>query len=277
MAPKDDPGCYFAASAIAAVINFPLWKASAIAQAGFKQQGNGALGQYLEALKPPYKGVLAVMVGMTWARGAIFYGSDTGKAAMIAAGWDTATSTVVPPLLVSTFVQVVNQPIVRGSITVQDPASPYRSTSEALRVIAATKGVSKLWHGISAGVMKTVPKYCTAIAAKDAVEAWLPKSDHPTHSTELGRSAVKSVVAGVAGAALTNPLDVLRNEMFKTDLGVGATLRKLIRDEGKAWPSRGMGKNLVAVSIPIAITIFATDALVNMKKGRADADAAPRR
>ena len=33
----------------------------------------------------------------------------------------------------------------------------------------------------------------------------------------LRRSAVKSVAAGVAGAALTNPLDVIRNEMFKTD------------------------------------------------------------
>lgn len=29
------PGCHFAASAIAAVVNFPLWKASAIGQSGF--------------------------------------------------------------------------------------------------------------------------------------------------------------------------------------------------------------------------------------------------
>ena len=31
-------------------------------------------------------------------------------------------------------------------------------------------------------------------------------------NTQLSRSAVKSVVAGIAGAVLTNPLDVIRNE-----------------------------------------------------------------
>ena len=30
-------------------------------------------------------------------------------------------------------------------------------------------------------------------------------------------SAAKSVAAGIAGAALTNPIDVIRNEMFKTE------------------------------------------------------------
>ena len=78
----------------------------------------------------------------------------------------------------------------------------------------------------------------------------------------LWRSAEKSVAAGVAGAALTNPLDVLRNEMFKTDLGVGETLAKLRREEGLSFALRGMNKNLVAVAIPIAVTIFLTDVLV---------------
>ena len=39
MSPKDHPDAYFAASAAAAVVNFPLWKASAIAQAGYKAKG----------------------------------------------------------------------------------------------------------------------------------------------------------------------------------------------------------------------------------------------
>lgn len=78
----------------------------------------------------------------------------------------------------------------------------------------------------------------------------------------LWRSAKKSVAAGVAGAALTNPLDVLRNEMFKTDLGVGEALAKLHREEGLAFTLRGMNKNLVAVAIPIAVTIFLTDVFV---------------
>lgn len=80
------------------------------------------------------------------------------------------------------------------------------------------------------------------------------------------RSAKKSVAAGVAGAALTNPLDVLRNEMFKTDLQVGQALAKLRKDEGWAFIVRGMNKNLVAVAVPISVTIFATDFLVRLKE-----------
>ena len=38
-----------------------------------------------------------------------------------------------------------------------------------------------------------------------------PISPH-TQNTQLARSAVKSVAAGIAGAVLTNPLDVIRNE-----------------------------------------------------------------
>ena len=41
------------------------------------------------------------------------------------------------------------------------------------------------------------------------------------HQTQvLNRAAAKSVAAGVAGAALTNPLDVIRNEMFKYEVTV---------------------------------------------------------
>lgn len=260
MGPTKHPDCYFAASAFAAVINFPLWKASAQAQSGFGPKG------YLEAVLPPYRGVAAVLLGMTWARGAIFYGSDTGKSWMLQQGWSSATSTIAPTLFISTIVQIVNQPIVRASITIQNPMSPYQSTLEAVRGIAASKGILKLWHGTSAGIMKTVPKYCIAIACKDAVEARLPKSANPTAREELARSALKSVVAGVCGAALTNPLDVLRNEMFKTDLGVADSLRKLVREERAGFLTRGVTKNLVAVAIPITITIFTTDALVGIKR-----------
>ena len=113
------------------------------------------------------------------------------------------------------------------------------------------------------------------------------------------------MVAGVAGAALTNPLDVVRNEMFKTDLSVvevrawpqpppspllpveffclcchpsihpplyctarpwPQVVRKLYREEGLGFCGRGIQKNMVAVAVPIAITIFATDFLVRTKK-----------
>ena len=34
-----------------------------------------------------------------------------------------------------------------------------------------------LWHGVSAGILKTVPKYVTAIVVKDFMEDNLPHCD----------------------------------------------------------------------------------------------------
>jgi hypothetical protein len=75
-----------------------------------------------------------------------------------------------------------------------------------------TKGPSGLWHGTSAGIMKTVPKYICAVIVKDFMEEHLPRFDSSDHTWTVMRSAVKSITAGVAGAVLTNPFDVLRNE-----------------------------------------------------------------
>ena len=77
---RDAPAAYLVGSALAAVVNFPLWKASAMAQSGFKTKSRGYFAAYAEALRPPYRGVAAVVGGMTWARFAIFYGSDVGRA-----------------------------------------------------------------------------------------------------------------------------------------------------------------------------------------------------
>ena len=85
----------------------------------------------------------------------------------------------------------------------------------------------------------------------------------PTASRDqLLRSAQKSVVAGVAGAALTNPLDVIRNKMFQTHEGLRATVHVLYQTEGWRFLYKGLGKNLIAVAIPVACTIFFTDQLV---------------
>ena len=99
------------------------------------------------------------------------------------------------------------------------------------------------------------------------MENKLPKTD-PESSTyktdQLLRSACKSAAAGIAGAALTNPLDVIRNEMFKTNKSLVATVNGLLDEMGWRFILRGMGKNLVAVSIPVASTIFFTDALIQL-------------
>eukprot|EP01034_Spumella_vulgaris_P023995 gene23995-30282_t len=128
------------------------------------------------------------------------------------------------------------------------------------------EGVSGLWHGVSAGIFKTVPKYITAVAVKDYMEEVLPLVDPSNKTQNLVRSGIKSVAAGVAGAVLTNPLDVLRNEMFKTDLDLIPTFKKLLKEDGWAFCARGIASNTTAVAIPIAVTIFMTDLFVSNKE-----------
>ena len=167
---------------------------------------------YKAVTQPPYRGVLATMVGMTWARGAIFFGSDVGKTYMKEKGANAALAQAFPPFFIGVCVQFINMPLVRASITIQNPSSSQNTVREALLHIYQTRGVRALWHGVSAGIMKTVPKYITAVAVKDYMEAVLPAADPADKYSSLSRAAVKSVTAGVAGAALTNPIDVLRNE-----------------------------------------------------------------
>ena len=293
MAPAGSPEVYFAASGCAAIVNYPLWKASAIAQSGFDARigVSGRARALLAPLAPPYKGLIPVVSGMTWARAAIFYGSDRGAAALRAAGVrDPLLTTLAPPLVVATLVQLVNQPLVRASVMIQDPASPHTGVPAAMRAVYRSTGLAGLWHGTSAGVFKTVPKhvhqrrlrsrggwklsppprrlsrcrYCTAVAVKEFMEHQLPRpraGGSRERSEALARSAVKSCTAALAGAVLTNPLDVIRNEMFKTDLPLGAAVRRLHAAHGGSprWLARGLAKNVVAVAVPVACTIFLTD------------------
>jgi len=287
---REHPYEYFIASALAATLNYPLWRASAIGQSGFRVTSSTVSGSalsglittlppsltpYLHAFAPPYKGMLATIIGMTWARAAIFWGSDCGKELLDNSfpNIQPIISTIVPPLFLSIGIQCVNQPIVRASITLQNPESDLPNIRRSVQSIYNNHGLKGLWHGTSAGVLKTVPKYCTAIVVKEYMENILPPVDpfNPNYCTNtLWRSACKSAFAGVAGAALTNPLDVIRNEMFKTNRPLLETVNLLHRELGMKFIMRGMGKNLVAVSIPLASTLFFTDALIQMSSGNGE-------
>ena len=204
-------------------------------------------------------------------RAAIFYGSDRGKEILLSMGVSNTMATISPPLVVSTGVQCVNMPLVRATILLQNPESSIPNIRESIRQIYKHSGIGGLWHGISAGILKTVPKYCTAIFVKDYMERHLPSVDpeSPTRDRDkLVHSAIKSSAAGVAGAALTNPLDVIRNEMFKTNLGMFDAVSHLHSELGWRFLWRGMSKNLVAVSIPVASTIFFTDAFIEFTNSR---------
>ena len=218
-------GAHFAGSATAAVINFPLWKAAAIGQSGFKEAAD-FYGRMKLIFGPPYKGVTATIFGMTWARAAIFYGSDVGRDAMLERGWSKPLASTVPPLGLAAFVQLANQPIVRATIQLQDPSSNQPNILAQLMELYRTKGFRSLYHGASASILKTVPKYVCAIWVKDWVAASLPPPSapkgHPDHRNQvMNRAAAKSVAAGVAGAALTNwvrPLVSIHRPLWATSL-----------------------------------------------------------
>lgn len=282
---KEHPWEYLGASAISATINYPLWRASAVGQSGFRVVASSvpapiagivtqiptSVAPFFYAFAPPYKGLAATILGMTWARAAIFWGSDRGKDLLRSnfPGMHPGLYTVLPPIAVSTMVQIVNQPIVRASITLQNPETDLRNIRQSLRFIYANHGLDGMWHGTSAGILKTVPKYCMAVIIKDLMEDLLPPVDpsSPTAKRDsLWRSAYKSSAAGLAGAALTNPLDVIRNEMFKTNCGLAKTVRNLRESLGWRFMIRGIGKNMVAVAIPVSCTIFFTDALIQSSK-----------
>lgn len=290
---KDYPWHYFGASALAALINYPLWRVSAMGQSGFVVPTTtttttilkhgpripSSLAPYIFALSPPYKGAVATVLGMTWARAAIFYGSDAGRdwlgpqceQWLLLSHPETTPdflrnsipmiAVVVPPLVVSTIVQCINMPIVRATVTIQDPQCTLPNVWAAVRhIYTAHGGLAGLWHGTSAGILKTVPKYCTAIVVKDLMEQYYasvaPRDASATTGTskrdQLWHSAVKAAAAGMAGAVLTNPLDVIRNEMFKTNQSLVATVRHLHAQHHPpfVWMTRGMSKNVIAVAFP---------------------------
>jgi len=265
MAPaaSSNPASYFAASGVSALAFFPLWKAAAIGQSGYEVAGKGYWQKYFEAMKPPWRGSMVVIGGMTWARAAIFYGSDMGSRTMKQQGFNTGVSATVPSLVVSVFAQAVNQPFVRTSIMLQNPGEELAKKTfpnmAMMRHLANTKGVSSLWTGLDAAILKTAPKYMTAVVIKDYMGQWLAPVDPQNKTAVLMKSAKVAVTAGVAGAVLTNPLDVVRNEMFKTEEGMVACMSRMSREDGPKWLFRGIGKNWVAVAAPIASTIFLTD------------------
>ena len=111
-------------------------------------------------------------------------GSDVGKSMLTAMGIYGPIAQTLPPLIIGTIVQVVNMPLVRATITIQDPKSEMKNTWAALVYIYNSRGVAGLWHGVSAGILKTVPKYVTAIVVKDFMEDHLPHGDSQANAQE---------------------------------------------------------------------------------------------
>jgi hypothetical protein len=53
--------------------------------------------------------------------------------------------------------------------------------------------------------------------------------------------------------------------MFKTDLSLADTYKKLRSEQGWRFLTRGLGVNIIAVCIPVTITIFIADIAKSIK------------
>ena len=223
---------------------------------------------------------------MTWSRSFIFYGSDIGKRQLIKLGYTGTITSVMPALCLSGMAQCINNPIFRATIILQDPKCQMKNVPESLTYIFKKGGIRALWHGTSAGILKTAPKYASAVLVKDLVEEFLIKQEEKLKDKNrmnginsdfnykgevsnkekrrmqrLQRASIKSIAAGLAGAMITNPFDVIRADMFKSDRKFSNSFRYLWKNHGIFFVVRGLDKNMIAVTVPVTITLFVADIL----------------
>ncbi|MFT5170316.1 MAG: hypothetical protein ACI9BD_000083 [Candidatus Marinamargulisbacteria bacterium] len=249
------------AVSIASVGAFPLWRDAARKQSGLVSSGDTARQRLHQSLKGPYKGMGATVSGMVFSRTMIFAGSSAVTPQIEAMGVTPVTAAGVSASVFSGIVSYTNHPIVRATIQLQSPDSPYANTWQALRGIYQSEGVAGLYRGVVPSAFKAMPKYGISLMAKKALETQ-HQLRHPAEPESLGFSGMKAAISGGLGAALTNPLDVLRNETFKP-ASLGKSYWKigsdLFQKEGWGALTRGAGANIKATAIPIAASIFLID------------------
>jgi hypothetical protein len=68
-------------------------------------------------------------------------GSERGKIFLLQLGCYGPVAQVLPPLVIGTLVQCINMPLVRSTITIQNPKCELKTVSSALLHIYATRGV----------------------------------------------------------------------------------------------------------------------------------------
>ncbi|CAE7270455.1 Slc25a25 [Symbiodinium sp. KB8] len=160
--------------------------------------------------------------------------------------------------------------MLQGDPQVRFAHSSHSPNLAVLRYLWRTKGLRALWLGTGVSIARTAPKYVAAVGAKDAMEELLAQDDDMTIASSVLRSIKKSVAASIAGSIVTNPLDVAQNEMYKTGDSFVSTVKRLQRAEGCRWLFRGVDKNVLASAMPMALTIFLTDAFTQWSRAVAE-------
>lgn len=68
-------------------------------------------------------------------------GSEHGKSLLLQLGCYRPIAQMLPPLVIGTLVQCINMPLVRATITIQNPKCELQTVGAALRHIHSTRGI----------------------------------------------------------------------------------------------------------------------------------------
>ncbi len=95
--------------------------------------------------------MLATVGGMTWAHAALFYELECGKDFLLRLNnncshnyFPSVVTSFLPSLVVSTVVQIVYQPLLRSTITLQNPSSEFTNIRQAMNHIFNQHGLKGL-------------------------------------------------------------------------------------------------------------------------------------
>ena len=76
-------------------------------------------------------------------------GSEHGKVSLMQLGFYGPLAQMLPPLVIGTLVQCINMPLVRATITIQNPTCELKTVGGALHHIYTTRGIEGTFRWIN--------------------------------------------------------------------------------------------------------------------------------
>lgn len=208
-----------------------------------------------------YSGVSAVIVGST-ASSAVYFGTcELGKSVL--SKLPNYPSLLIPPTagamgnIISSAIMVPKELITQR----MQAGAKGRSWQVLLRILEKD-GVLGLYAGYSATLLRNLPAGVLSYTSFEYLKAAvLIKSNQ--QNLEPFQSVCCGALAGAISASLTTPLDVVKTRLMtqihseKIALGVSATVKQILKEEGWVGFTRGMGPRVTHSACFSAIGYFA--------------------
>ena len=96
-------------------------------------------------------------------------GSEHGKVALMQLGFYGPLAQMLPPLVIGTLVQCINMPLVRATITIQNPTCELKTVGGALHHIYTTRGIEGIFYFISCFLRVLSEMQCEATITRNNV------------------------------------------------------------------------------------------------------------